>query len=164
MAILLGAFLIAGLQPGPDMLTKHLDVTFSLVWTIVIANIITVLAALPLLKYLAMITAVRSSLLTPLILFLAFLGAFTSNGNVGDLLNMLFFGALGYVMVVYQWPRPPLILGLVLGRISENYFATSVERYGATWLLRPGVLILFSLAAANVLYTLRQGSKGEGTA
>lgn len=152
MAVLLGAFLIAGLHPGPDMLTKHLDITFSMVWTVVISNIITVLAALPLLKYLAKIASIKAALLTPIILYLAFLGAYSSSNTIGDLVLLVIFGALGYVMVAYEWPRGPMVLGMVLGEISEDFFISSVGRYKAAFFLKPSVLILICIFIFNVLF------------
>jgi Tripartite tricarboxylate transporter TctA family/Amidohydrolase len=68
MAILLGGFLIMGIIPGPDMLTKHLAITFSMVWTLVIANIITVLLCLLVLDQLAKVTYVRGGLIIPFVL------------------------------------------------------------------------------------------------
>ncbi len=70
MAILLGGFLIMGIMPGPDMLTKHLAITFSMVWTLVIANIITVLLCLLVLDQLAKVTYVRGGLIIPFVLML----------------------------------------------------------------------------------------------
>ena len=128
-AILLGAFLIMDLEPGPDMLTKHLDVTFSLVWIIVIANIITVAVSLVFLNQLAKITLVRGSLIIPFLLVLIFLGSFATNNHFADIVVMLLFGILGYFMVFCNWARPPLILGLVLGGLSERYLFITVQRY-----------------------------------
>jgi len=70
MAILLGGFLIMGIVPGPDMLTKHLAITYSMVWTLVIANIICVILCLGILNHLAKITYVRGGLMIPFVLFL----------------------------------------------------------------------------------------------
>ncbi|NIO06695.1 MAG: hypothetical protein GTO40_01420, partial [Deltaproteobacteria bacterium] len=118
MAILLGAFLILGLNPGPEMLTKDLNITFSMVWVIVISNIITVIISLAFLDQLAKITTVRGVLLIPFLLLLIYLGAFATNNHIGDMLVMVLFGLLGYIMVLFQWPRPPLVLGLVLGHLA----------------------------------------------
>jgi putative tricarboxylic transport membrane protein len=142
MAILLGAFLIMGLHPGPDMLSKHLAVTYSMVWTLVIANVITVLACLALLPYLARITQVRGSFILPFLILLVFIGAYTANRQIADLLVTLAFGALGYLMVRYGWPRAPLVLGFVLGKLAETYLFISVARYGFSWLAQPLVLML----------------------
>src|SRR5918997_101466 len=94
MAILLGAFLIMGLHPGPDMLTKHLAVTYSMVWTLVIANVITVLACLATLPYLAQVTRIRGRLIIPFLLLLVFVGSYTANGTVcRSFCYFLFWGA-----------------------------------------------------------------------
>ncbi|MBV9192245.1 MAG: tripartite tricarboxylate transporter permease [Betaproteobacteria bacterium] len=152
MAILLGGFFLLGLVPGPDMLTKHLPVTFSLVWTIVIANIITVVACFLLLNRLTALTNVQGHLLVPVVLVLVFIGSYTSNSSYADILVSLIFGALGYFMVVAGWPRAPLVLGLVLGKIAENYLYISVARYDFAWLGRPVVVVLLIIAVGVILF------------
>ena len=152
MAILLGAFLIQGLRPGMDMLDKYLTLTFSMVWTMVVANVITVAASLLFLNQLAKLTSVRGTLLIPFILFLAFIGAFTEHNNIGDLITLLLFGGLGYLMVRCSWPRAPLVLGFVLGEIAETNFYISTTRYGLSWLYHPVVLILMVLTVVFVFY------------
>lgn len=160
MAILLGAFFLQGIAPGPDMLDKHLVLTFSMVWTMVIANIVTVAVSLFFLNQLAKLTTVRGSILIPFILFLAFIGSYTSNNHLGDLLVFLFFGLLGYLMIRASWPRAPLVLGFVLGRIAENNFYISTIRYGSSWLLRPVVLILLLLTLVVIIYPLLRSRRG----
>ena len=156
MAILLGAFLIQGLVPGPSMLTPeprgHLTVTFSMVWTIVISNVITVAVCFLFLKQLVKITAIRGALLIPFILMLIAVGAFAEKNVFEDVLIVLLFGALGWVMTRVDWPRPPLLLGLVLGPLAENKLFLSTDNYGLAWLVRPGVLILFAIIAVGLLY------------
>lgn len=156
MAILLGAFFLVGLTPGPDMLTKHLDVTLSMVWTIVLANIITVAASLAFLNHLARLTAIRGALLIPFLVLLTFVGAYTANNSLGDIVVMLIFGGLGYLMVRFRWPRAPLVLGFVLGEIAERYLWISVARYGAAWLGRPIVVLLLLLTVGVIGSALLQ--------
>ena len=166
MAILLGAFLIQGIQPGPDMLTKHLSLTFSMVWIIVIANIITVVLSLLFINQLVKITQVRGSLIIPFILFLVFFGAYAEKNTLFDLGLVLVFGALGWIMVQTDWPRPPLILGLVLGRLTERYLFLSVNRYEAEWLLRPLVMLfaagIIAVLVYSVLQQIRRPAAGAG--
>jgi putative tricarboxylic transport membrane protein len=156
MAILLGGFFLLGLVPGPDMLTKHLPVTFSMVWTIVIANVVTVIACFLFLDHLARVTTVRGTVLIPVILVLIFIGSYTSNNHYGDILLTLVFGGVGYLMVMAGWPRAPFVLGLVLGKIAENYLYISVARYDAAWLTRPVVLVLLAIALAVICWPLVQ--------
>ena len=159
MAILLGGFVLLGLVPGPDMLSKHLAVTYSMVWTIVIANVVTVIVCFLFLDWLARLTAVRGGILIPMILVLVFVGSFTSNNHHGDIVVTLVFGAIGYFMVLAGWPRAPFVLGLVLGKIAENYLWISVARYEAAWLTRPVVLALIVVAVAVILYPLFQARR-----
>jgi putative tricarboxylic transport membrane protein len=157
-AILFGAFLIQGIVPGPDMLNpaKHLTLTFSFVWIIIVSNIITVAACFLFLNPLAKITNIRGSLLIPLLLILIYLGGFTAKNSSGDMIMVLIFGALGWLMVQFDWQRPPLLVGLVLGTITERNFWISTRAYGAGWLLQPGVLIIAVLIAGAIFYSIRQ--------
>jgi TctA family transporter len=151
MAILLGGFFLLGLVPGPDMLTTHLTVTFSMVWTIVLANLITVVACFVFLDRLARITTVPAHRLVPVILVLVFIGSYTTNNQYADILVTLVFGGVGWLMASAGWPRAPFVLGLVLGKIAENYLYISVARYEAAWLARPVVVVLFALAVAVIV-------------
>lgn len=157
MAILIGAFLIQGMVPGPDMLIPearggHLALTFSFVWIMVISNIITVGICLLFLNQLVKITYVRGSVIIPLILLLIYLGTFAEKNAFPDILLMLFFGVLGWIMQRLDWPRPPFILGLVLGNLAESRLFLSVASYGAAWLLRPAVLVIMALTLAGAFY------------
>lgn len=152
MAILLSGFLIMGILPGPDMLTKHLALTFSMVWTLVIANVITVVLCLLVLDQLAKVTYVRGSLIIPFVLLLVFVGSYTANGQIADLIVTLIFGLLSYFMVLFGWPRPPFVLGFVLGKVIETYLFISVSRYGFTWLRHPVVIVLIVLMAMVIAY------------
>ena len=156
MAILLGAFLIQGLVPGPPMLTRHLDLVMSFVWLIVVANVITVAVCFLFLEHIAKITFIRGGLLLPPIIMLVYIGAFAEKNAMLDLLVMLFFGLFGLVMDRFEWPRPPLVLGLVLGRLAENNLSLSVARYDLDWLTRPGVIVLILISAFSLVLPLVQ--------
>jgi putative tricarboxylic transport membrane protein len=163
-AILMGAFFIQGLVPGPAMLAPapkgHLDVTLAMVWTIVVSNVITVAACLLFMEQLARITRIRGTLLVPFILTLIYVGAFAEKNVVEDLGVVLVFGALGLVMERLGWPRPPLLLGLVLGPLAENRLFLSTDNYGAAWLFRPGVLVLLGLVVVGLLVPI-VGGRGQ---
>ena len=159
MALLLGALLIVGLQPGPEMLKTRLDVTFAMVWILIIANLIVAAVCFLILNQLAALTFIRGGLLIPFLLLLVFLGSFTANNSLNDLIVTLIFGLIGYYMVLHGWPRPPLILGLILGRIAENYLWISTAAYGAKWLLFPSVVILILITIGTVAYPILKEKK-----
>jgi putative tricarboxylic transport membrane protein len=167
MAILLGAFIIQGIVPGPDMLIPppkgKLDLTFSFVWVIIISNFITVAVCFLFLNTLAKVTQVRGSLIIPLILLLIYLGAFAEKNAFEDMIIVLLFGGLGWVMEKLKWPRPPVLLGLVLGPLAENRLFLATDNYGLAWIWRPGVLIIFAVTLVGILYPLIKKKREDKT-
>lgn len=160
MAILLGAFAIQGLTPGPQMLTTELHVTFSLVWTLVIANVLGAGLLMVWANQLARVTFIQGHLIIPAVILFVFMGAWMSGSDMGDWVTLLAFGALGYLMKESGLPRPPLILGFILGPIMENaLFITNQAYGGGAWLLRPICIILVSLIAGTVIYSLWAGRR-----
>jgi hypothetical protein len=160
-AILLGAFIIQGLVPGPPMLRPEsqggsLSLTFSFVWILVLSNLVTVSICFLFLNQLAKITQVRGSLVIPFILLLIYLGGFAENNTFQDLFVVLLFGALGSVMVQLDWARAPLLLGLVLGPLAENNLFLATDNYGAAWLWFPSVLCLAAVILAGAFYPIFQ--------
>ena len=125
------------------MLSTNLDVTFSMVWTMVVTNIITVAICLLFVKQLAWITFAKGSVLVPFLIFLVAIGAFTANNAWLDIVTMLIFGVLGMLMTIWRWPIPPLLLGLVLGDLAErNYFLSQSLFPNYEWLSRPLVMVI----------------------
>jgi TctA family transporter len=162
MAILLGAFLIHGLVPGPDMLHKNLDITYSMVWSVALANILGAGMAYAFSPQFARLATLRFSLILPAVMGIIYIGAFEATRQWGDLFALLFFGLVGWCMKQFKWPRPPLILGAVLGDTIERYMFISVERYGISWFARPVVAILFIMAGIGLLRPLMQDIKSQG--
>jgi len=162
MAILMGAFIMHGVVPGPDMLRPewkggHLGLTYSFVWIVVVSNLITVGMIFLLLKQLVKVTQVRGSLITPFILMLIYLGAFAEKNAFPDVMLVLIFGSLGWAMEKFKWPRPPLILGLVLGGLAESRLFLSVGNYGLSFLWRPMVLVLIAVILFGALSPVVKG-------
>ncbi len=151
MAILLGAFLIHGLVPGPDMLHKNLDVTYAMVWSVALANILGAGACYAFSPQFARLATLRYTLILPAVLSVVYIGAFEASRSWGDLIALLLFGVFGWLMKQFKWPRPPLVLGLVLGDSIERYMFISIERYSYTWLWRPVVVVLLVLAVVGLV-------------
>jgi TctA family transporter len=162
MAILLGAFLIHGLVPGPDMLHKNLDITYSMVWSVALANILGAGMCYAFSPQFARLATLRFSLICPAVMGIIYIGAFEATRQWGDLYALLFFGLVGWFMKQFKWPRPPLILGAVLGDTIERYMFISVERYGISWFARPVVAILFIIAIIGLTRPLLQDIKYHG--
>jgi TctA family transporter len=146
-AILLGAMMVHGFIPGPDMLTRHLDVTYSMVWSIALANIFGAGLCFLLSGQFAKISTLRYTLILPVIMPIIYVGAFQGSRSWGDLFVLLIAGVIGWTMKRLKWTRPPLILGLVLGVLMERYMSISYVRYGMDWVKRPVVMVLLMLAA-----------------
>jgi TctA family transporter len=160
MAILLGAFLMHGLTPGPEMLTKHLDVTYTIVWSLTLAHVMGAAICLTGSRWLAQISRVRPQILLPIIVALVFVASFEGSHDWGDLWSLLAFGVLGWIMKRLGWPRPPLVLGLVIGGIFERYLFISTELYGWGWVLRPAVLGILACVAWALYRPLSQIVRG----
>ena len=150
-AILMGALLIQGLKPGPEMLTDKLDLTFSMIWTIVVANILVAGLLMIWSNQVAKVAFIRGHLIVPGVILFVFMGAWLGGASMGDWIACLALGVVGFFMKRGGWPRPPLVLALILGPILENAFHISMRVHGgAGWLGRPIVLVI----AALVVLTL----------
>ncbi len=176
-SILLGALLIQGLQPGPDMLTRHLPITYSLVWTIVVANIVGAAMLMLWSGQIARLAFVRGHLLIPGVIMFVLMGAWTAGASIGDWITVIAFGVIGYVMKRGGWPRPPFVLALILGGLMEQTFHISMTAHrGASWLWeRPLVIVIALLCLVTVILGARgitrlkrqddgsRGVEGEGS-
>lgn len=151
MAVLLGAFLIQGLTPGPAMVGENLSLTMAMISFVAVSNIAAVALCLAVIVFIARITSVRSSLLVPSITLLILVGAFAEKNSMVDVWLVLGSGLLGLLMHRLDWPRPPLLLGLVLGGLAETYLFVSVNRFGLSWLTRPLVVVIILVGVVGVV-------------
>lgn len=154
MAILLGAFYIVGLQPGPEMLHTQRPFLFSLVWTLIVANIIASGFMLLVANKLAVLTSLRGSILVPVILVFAVLGTFSTSADVGNIVLSIVLGFIGYEMKRQDYSRACLVIGLVLGKITEQNLNLSIRLYGWDFLLRPITLCILLAIIITLFYPL----------
>ena len=123
-----------------------------MVWSVAFANIFGAGICFLFARQLAKVALLRISILAPVVLVVVFVGAYQGSQHWGDLYALLAFGVLGFIMKRLRWPRPPLILGFVLGGLVERYMFISVERYGAAWLWeRPVVVIMIVITVLGIL-------------
>ena len=156
-AILLGALVIKGLRPGPDMLTVNLSLTFSMVWAIVVANVVAAALLMLFARHIHKIAFVPGHLIVPGVIAVLLMGTWVATNSMGDWWICLAFGILGYWMKQGGWPRPPLILALVLGGLMENNYQLTTQIYGDwEWLYnRPIVVAIEILMVVTIVYAIR---------
>jgi putative tricarboxylic transport membrane protein len=155
MAILLGAFYIQGIKPGPDMLSNNLWLIFLMAWTVALANIIGAGICMSFANRLAKVALLPGDYLFPVVLLLCGIGAYCTRNALGDLVLTMIFGFVGYAMKKYDWPRPVVIIGLVLAKIAEKNLLLSLRLYQETFFLRPITLILIVIVILTLIFTLR---------
>src|SRR5690606_36946605 len=110
------------------------DLTFSMMWTMILANIVSALLLLVLSRQMVRLTFIDPVVLIPFMLAFMYIGAVATNGDIRDIVTFLVFGVLGWAMERNGWPRPPLVLGLVLGELMENNLLIAISAYGFSWL------------------------------
>jgi hypothetical protein len=148
----MGALIVFGIQPGPRMITEHMDLLFTVIWSFALANIIGAALCLALVVPLSRLTAIRFDYLAPAILIIMIFGAYQSTRHMGDLSVMLGLGLLGWGMKRLGWARPPFLIAFVLSNPTERYLWISVNRYGVSWLSRPWTLAILGLLVASLVY------------
>ncbi|MBI4391509.1 MAG: tripartite tricarboxylate transporter permease [candidate division NC10 bacterium] len=160
-AVMLGALIIHGIQPGPLFVTTHTQIAYGLFAAYFIAHPLMVLIEGFSLRYILKIVNVPQYCLMPVILVLCGLGAFALNNLLADVWTLFFFGIVGYLMVKTGFPLAPLILGVILGeQIEQNLIrAIMTDSNVALFFTRPisGLFLLLSLASFGVgIYQARR--------
>ena len=173
-AVLMGALIMLGLRPGPSMLSENLDMTFSFVWMIAFASVIATVILLGTVEQVAKVALLPGHLVVPGVLLFVYMGAWLGGASLGDWISCTAFGVLGFAMKRGGWPRPPVILALVLGSILEGYFQISMRVHqGLGWLTRPIVLFLIVVIIVTLIFAARgiarqkkseKPAAGEGSA
>jgi putative tricarboxylic transport membrane protein len=158
MAVLLGAFLIHGVQPGPLLIKEHPEIFWGVVASMYVGNAMLLILNLPLIGLWVQLLRVPYGILFPLILLLCMIGVYSEHGNVGDIVIMVVFAIVGYAMRKLGYEAAPLVLAFVLGRMAEEAIRQSlllsrgslqifVDRpLAAVFLVAAGIVMLMPLA------------------
>ncbi len=150
-AVFLGGLLLLGLQPGVSMLETNLDLTYTIIWSLALANILGAALCLGLARPVASLTRVPFVILAPLITILILFAAYQATRSLGDLFALGIIGAIGVLFKQANWSRPAFLIGFVLAPGAEAYFYQAAQFQGAEAFMRPGVLIIGALIAASLL-------------
>jgi len=156
MAILLGAFIIKGLHPGREMLTTHLDITFAMVWMLIIANIVGAGLLMLWSRQVARLAFINGHLIVPGVLVFILMGAWIQTPDLANWIALLVMGLIGYVMKQCGWPRPALVLGFVLGPVMESALVLSEQTFTFREVVgRPLSLVLVVVLAIALWMAIR---------
>jgi putative tricarboxylic transport membrane protein len=153
MAILLGALMIHGLQPGPLLVKQAPDVFWGIITSMYVGNAMLLVLNLPLIAMWARLLQVPYALMYPFILLFCLIGAYSVSHNIGDGIVMWVFGVVGYLLKKFDYEAAPLILALVIGPLMEEALRQSLILSGgsfAIFAIRP-ITAAFLLAAGLLL-------------
>jgi putative tricarboxylic transport membrane protein len=172
MAVVLAAFAILGLAPGPSMLSQHLPLVFLMVVVIAVSALLASAIGLGLAPFLAKVTRVPGRVLVPFVLALAAIGAFVSTTLLLQVLIMMLMGVVGLLFRRYNYSLPAVIVGIVLGTVAENNLILTSQLYGwrtfETWLPDLLVAAIIAVLVFGVRARRRQAKrrleKGAGSA
>ena len=119
MALMLSAFWMMGMKPGPELLTKNLHLVYLIIWTIALSNILGAALCFLFTDHVAKLATVRIEILAPIVIMLIYGGGLVTTMNIGDIIVVVIFCILGWGMKQLDWPRPPLLLGFILGTVNR---------------------------------------------
>jgi putative tricarboxylic transport membrane protein len=145
MALLVGAFMIHGVIPGPLIMEQNPDLFWGIITSMYIGNIILIILNLPLIKFFVRIMEIPFALLSPLIILICAIGAYSMNNNPIDVVFMMVFGGVGYLIKKFDFEPAPLMLAFVLGPMLEQSLSQTITISGGN------LLILFARPISCVL-------------
>ncbi len=158
-ALLMGALVIQGVQPGPGLITQRPDVFWGVIASMYVGNVILLVLNLPLVGLWVQLLRIPYAVLFPMILMLAMVGSWSANKNFFDLWVMLAFGGLGWLLRKGGYELAPLVLTLVLAPMMEQSLRQSMVMSpdgAAIFFGRPVALALFALAALLVVLIVKR--------
>jgi TctA family transporter len=171
MALMLGALIIHGIQPGPQMMVEHADMFWGLIASFWVGNVLLLLLNLPLIGMWVRLLTVPFRYLFPAALFFVCVGVYSTNNNLFDVAMVTLFGAAGYALIRMRFEPAPLLLGFVLGPMVEENFrrALLLSRGDLTiFVSRPislgFVVACVGLIALLVVSAMRQRKQRVGLA
>lgn len=155
MAVFLGCMVLIGIEPGPSMVTTDLHLTYTMIWSLALANIFGAIACVLLARPISGLTKVPFQYMAPFLMVMIAFAAFQSTRSVNDLLALLALGVLGVLMKRFGWSRPALLIGYVLAPQAETFLYQAVQFNGWSFLGRTGVIIIGVLTLASIVFGLR---------
>ncbi len=162
-AVMLGAFLLHGIQPGPDMFRVHLDIVFALIFALLVSNVLTSAVGLLGAKSMSKITIVDYRLLTPLIFIISLVGSFALRNEFGDVIVAACFGVVGYCMDRFGYSKAATVIAMVLGDLAERNWHLAIQVHDGVsfFYTQPITLVLVVLTLVVVALPFLKGRSRE---
>jgi putative tricarboxylic transport membrane protein len=160
-AVMMGAFLIHGIQPGPLLFTKQPEQVYTIVAGMILVNLLMIVLGFLAALCFATLMRVPASILNTFIVVFCFLGAFALRNDMADVWLTMLFGVAGFFMRRWDLPIPPLVMGIILGPMAEGYFLTSMVANGndlSVFVTRPVSAVVLALAAVMLVWPVVKGS------
>ena len=156
MAVLLGAMMIHGIQPRPEFFSMHADLFWGLVVSFWIGNLMLLVLNIPLISVWVRILTIPKRVLFPGVIFFICVGVYSVNNNPFDVLMVIVFGLVGYVLNAFQYPTAPLLMGFILGPLIEQHFRRALlfSRGDMTTFIDRPISAAFLAASALLLLTM----------
>ncbi|MDP2707648.1 MAG: tripartite tricarboxylate transporter permease, partial [Burkholderiales bacterium] len=154
-AVILGAFLLHGIQPGPQVFLTSTEMIYTVIASLFLGIVAMCLVGFFAIRPLVKILDFPEAVVSAFIMLLCFIGALSIRNNIGDLWLMVAFGVIGYLFERYRFPIAPLVLGTILGPLAESSFTTTMISFHSDWTVfftRPvsGVVMVLTLVAIIV--------------
>jgi putative tricarboxylic transport membrane protein len=160
MAVLMGALLIYGIKPGPFLIDKNPDLFWGVIGSMYVGNLTLLILNLPLIGLWVRFLKIPYAILYPLILVFTLVGSYSVNNSIYEVIIMILFGVVGYVMKKFQYEGAPLILALVLSPLMENSLRQSlILSHGSfgIFFTRPISLVLLIAAILSLASQMAPG-------
>ena len=157
MAVFLGGLVLLGIEAGPAMVSTDLDLTYTIIWSLALANVLGAGSCMLLARPIASLTTIPFSLLAPFMIMVVSFAASQATRSIQDLVALFVVGVLGVLLKRFGWSRPAFLIGFVLASQAEGYLNLAVQFYGWGMLARPGVLVILVITAVSVWL----GSRGR---
>jgi TctA family transporter len=155
MALLLGGFILIGIEPGIALIRDEPDLVYLMVWSVAVANIVGAGISLVLAPQIAKLTTIRYTLIAPFMFGLIFFAAFQATRQWGDLIALMLLGVLGIYMKRFGWPRPALLIGYVLSNQVEKSIYHVSATVGWSLFTQPIVIVLLGLIFLSIFAAIR---------
>jgi TctA family transporter len=160
MAVFLGGMVLLGIEAGPAMVSTDLDLTYTIIWSLALANVLGAGSCLLLARPISRLTTIPFNLVAPFMIMVVSFAAFQATRNFMDLVALFAIGVLGVLLKRFGWSRPAFLIGFVLAPQAEGYLNLAVQFYGWGMLARPGVLIILAIILVSVWLGFRDRQSG----